>query len=151
MTFKVDRMTAICCDSVRGQLSDGKWENSPRMERYWRFFDVDVEHGIIQTADEDGVCESEYRWYHGSNRRQLVWKENGFRGKTEKEIRVFFANKIREIVKDFCDYHYMTMKEEWNKDNATECPYLTRYIDHEKVVVTIGDAYKASKSLRQEG
>ena len=29
-------------DSVIGQMSDGMWENSPAMEHYWPFIDVEM-------------------------------------------------------------------------------------------------------------
>lgn len=29
-------------EAIKGQLSDGYWENSPRMEAYWRFFSAEL-------------------------------------------------------------------------------------------------------------
>ena len=128
MKFIVKQKTAMCVQSVNGQLSDGIWENSPRMDRYWRFLDVDADKGIVEISDE-GI-------------------ENGFSGKSLEEVGTFLANKLRTIVKVFCTDNGLENKAEWNKDNTRICRYLHGYVDSKCVDLTIGDAYRAYKELK---
>lgn len=59
--------------SVLGQLSDGIWENSRSMEKYWKNLSYSTNaQGYIELEDRAGVCSS---------------------------VTEFFANKIKQIIK----------------------------------------------------
>lgn len=157
--------------SVIGQMSDGIWENSSRLNGYWAFSSI-----------KDGnIAISEDRWDYYTNAR------NPYRQMTDDKIKEFFANKIKQIVKreladkyddkvrerffkahnipedwrwlyptkehdrveacdqDIKDYlkaNPFTFRGKFNADNDTELVYLNY---HEKV--TVADAYKAYKIL----
>ena len=104
-------------NSVIGQMSDGIWENSPRMDRYWKYAD------IIKEGSEIAIKISNPDYY-----------ENGFKGKSESEIKKFFAQKVKQIVK----------KEELNWDRNNE--ERTRYLDRHSGV-TVKDAYRVYDKL----
>ena len=58
--------------SVIGQMSDGIWENTRSMEKYWKSLDFGVDaNGYIWLEDRKGVCADVYD---------------------------FFANKIKKII-----------------------------------------------------
>lgn len=103
-------------ESVIGQMSDGKWENTPGYDKYWMFCDIDKDNSIIVN---DG-CESHGRDYRGYTR----WVCSGFREMNEEQVRAFFARKIRAVVKDF--------KEYYGNDPEQECDYLSY---HEEISV----------------
>lgn len=104
-------------NSVIGQMSDGIWENSPRMDRYWKYAD------IIKEGSEIAIKISNPDYY-----------ENGFKGKSESEIKKFFAQKVKQIVK----------KEElnWDRNNEERSRYLDRHSG-----VTVKDAYRVYDKL----
>ena len=59
--------------SVIGQMSDGIWENTRSMEKYWKSLDFGTDaSGYIYLEDNHGVCADVYD---------------------------FFANKIKQIIK----------------------------------------------------
>ena len=84
-------------DSVMGQLSDGIWENSPGMNKYWEHADIDFIGNEINIVVDNS-------W--GS----------GFRGKSPEEIKKWFAKKVKQII-----------KEEglaWKRDNEESAEYM---------------------------
>ena len=85
-------------NSVIGQLSDGIWENTPSMKRYWEYMDVDKQGNEIVVK---------FNIYNYSS---------GFRGKDEQQIRKWLANKIKQIVKE--------EGLEWSRDNTERANYL---------------------------
>lgn len=104
-------------DSVIGQMSDGIWENSSRMNRYWKYAD------IIKEGSEIAIKISYPNSY-----------ENGFKGKSENEIKKFFAQKIKQIVKE--------EELNWDKNNEERSCYLDRHSG-----VTVKDAYRVYDKL----
>jgi hypothetical protein len=58
--------------SVIGQMSDGIWENTRSMERYWKSLDYRETNGEIYLEDHNFVCN---------------------------DVRKFFADKIKQIIK----------------------------------------------------
>lgn len=63
--------------SVIGQMSDGIWENTRSMEKYWKSLDFGTDaSGYIYLEDSHGVCADVYE---------------------------FFANKIKQIIKTEID------------------------------------------------
>lgn len=86
--------------SVIGQMSDGKWENTPGYDRYWRHCDIDPYDNSIIVDD---------------------WYNSGFKDKTDQQVRDFFARKIKALLKDFYTYG-----EEWEtRENRDEWKHLS--------------------------
>lgn len=106
-------------DSIMGQLSDGKWENTPMMAKYWRNAEIAEQDGQLVIAIKDN------------------W-DSGFRGKDEAWIKSWFAGKIKEIVYD------EFQGQRWDRKNTSESDYLSR--PGQKV--TVSDAYKAYELLK---
>lgn len=104
-------------NSVIGQMSDGIWENSSRMNRYWKYAD------IIKEGSEIAIKISYPNSY-----------ENGFKGKSENEIKKFFAQKIKQIVKE--------EELNWDRNNEERSCYLDRHSG-----VTVKDAYRVYDKL----
>ena len=79
-------------DSVFGQLSDGVWENSSRMEQYWRFAHVerDLNGEVVIVVDKiTGKIDG-----RGSN---CKWTSNAFAEMTDNRVLEFLGKKLREI------------------------------------------------------
>jgi hypothetical protein len=71
ITATPKRLTIL--GSVIGQMSDGIWENTRSMEKYWKSLDYGTDaNGCIWLEDKNGVCADVYD---------------------------FFANKIKQIIK----------------------------------------------------
>lgn len=85
------------CRSIMGQMSDGYWENNSKMDQYWRFASVKMDHGnVVFSIDE--------RPYIIRNDRRHTGVSNGFKFMRESEILGFFAKKIKFILrKEFAD------------------------------------------------
>lgn len=115
--------------SVLGQLSDGIWENSSAMEKYWWFADVE---GTDLVIDDDP--------YDGS-------KRNGFYEKSEKEIRDWFANKAKQVVKIWAEDYGKDPKAVWNRNNLDEVTYM----GHHRMDVTVADVYECYDFLKGRG
>lgn len=91
--------------AVVGQMSDGYWENSPKMRGYWPFVNAAVQ-------GDEAVLEVSTDPYN----REFV--PNNFSNMTEDAIRKFFAEKIKFLVN----------KEglgAWKRDNEKETEYLS--------------------------
>lgn len=101
--------------AILGQLSDGIWENSPRMEPYWKFAKF--------TEDGDGMFVLEL------DPRHPLYKS--YKNPVE-----WYANVLKRIVKtEFEDNP--KKKGEWSRTCTTLLDYVSYY---EKV--TVSDAYK---------
>lgn len=101
---------------VIGQISDGIWENSRGMERYWAYADIERQGSeIVIKVDRDS------------------WK-SGYVGKTDDEVKRYFAIKIKQIVKE--------EGLNWSRDNTEECGYLNY-----NAGVTVQDAYRVYDKL----
>lgn len=111
-------------DSVMGQLSDGMWENSPAMAKYWNNAGIseDAATGEVLIHISDG-CFS------------------GFCGKSDDEIKNWFADKVKQIVKAEFDNSSIG----WKRNCPEVSDYLSRGYGY---LVTIGDAYRAYDILK---
>ena len=89
--------------AVFGQLSDGKWENSGAMTKYWRFGEV---HG---TTLEVGTSDP----------------RSGFYQKSEDWIKNWFASKLKAVVQD----EFGNNKEGWRRDNTAISEYISYHHD----------------------
>ena len=111
-----DRKAEEVLLSVIGQLSDGIWENSRGMEKYWQYAD------IIKKGSEIYISVNTENY------------ESGYRGKSEKDIKRYFDQKVKQIVKE--------EGLEWSRDNTEISAYLDRGSD-----VTVQDAYRVYDKL----
>ena len=111
-----DRKAEEVLLSVIGQLSDGIWENSRGMEKYWQYAD------IIKKGSEIYISVNTENY------------ESGYRGKSEQDIKRYFAQKVKQIVKE--------EGLEWSRDNTEISAYLDRGFD-----VTVQDAYRVYDKL----
>lgn len=109
--------------SVIGQMSDGMWENSPGMEKYWHPVDIDENNNIVISKNN--------RYYYDAYVRM-----------SDSEIKKFFANKIKAIARQYLHDNNINPYTNWNENCEEECTYLS-YREN----VTIADAYKAYKQL----
>lgn len=107
-------------NSVFGQMSDGIWENSSRMERVWRGLSATAEDGKI-TLVAERPSELSY--------------------KTPDEIVSYIAQKIKQIVKIEIDDG---LKAEWDRSSTAVSQYLSRAYQP----VEIRDAYQAYDILK---
>ena len=113
--------------SVEGQLSDGIWENSPMMEGYWLFETIDV-------IDDEVVILISNRW---SDIHCGKMKNNRFATMSDKEIKGWFANKIKQVIKKEIEW---SPKEnfKWNR----HCKGVSEYMGYHKDI-SVQDCYKA--------
>lgn len=110
-------------DAVMGQLSDGMWENSPRMEPYW----------ICNTLTDEGIEMEPSNTTYG---RRIY--TNPLYDMSDMEVRSWFADKLKAVVKEW-------LKDggngEWSRINQDEVDYLNRG-------QTVAGAYKVYDSLK---
>jgi len=97
-TGLTDRNAYDVLSSVEGQLSDGIWENSPGMDRFWQHMSVDYEGSEVVAKFDT----SDY--------------SSGFRGKDELQIKKWLANKVKQIVKE--------EGLDWKRDNTERVSYM---------------------------
>ena len=114
-----DKSAIDVLNSVCGQLSDGIWENSPGMEKYWRYFTVDNGNILVDTQN---------------------WS-SGFHNKSEEQIRKWLAGKVKQIVK--------TEMEDWGDVGAWDRGNDThlRYMGYGNNAPTVKDAYRVYDKL----
>lgn len=97
-TGLTDKNAYDVLSSVVGQLSDGIWENSPGMSRYWQHMDIDKEGSEV-------VAKFDTKDY-----------DSGFRGKDESQIKKWLANKVKQIIKE--------EGLNWDRDNTETVSYM---------------------------
>lgn len=139
-TAEVDK---TILESTMGQLSDGIWENSRQMEKYWS--------GARFSQDEKGNVELRYKrvsseripkWRRGHIEYDMKIKYSGYDGMSERNARDFVAGKIKAV--------FNTEKKDrpsigkWSEDNRTVMDYL----GHGANPVTVADAYNLYKRLK---
>lgn len=125
------KINASILESVEGQLSDGMWENSPRMEGYWLFFCVGMEDNKVVLHISKQYAE--YRW----NRN----KYNAFSDMSDYQIKEWFANKIKQIIKQEQKDAWPNHPIEWKRDCEVESMYM-----HDNI--TVAQCYKAYDILK---
>jgi hypothetical protein len=113
--------------SVIGQLSDGIWENSGAMKKYWMYANV---NGTNLEVDDEKIDRA----------------PNGFRGMTEEKVRDWFANKAKQVVKIyFEDYHIPS--NHWKRDNSED---IIDYMGGHRVPeISVADVYECYDYLKQ--
>ena len=125
-------------DSVHGQLSDGKWENTPGYDKYWTNFDV-------ETADDGEVV---FKVNAGSSAMYgQRWYANPFRSMSGAEFKKWIAKKIKAVVNDEREDH-ATSFGEWDRKNIDHTSLYLGHIDEEfGPVVTVADIYCTYEAL----
>ena len=122
-------------DSIIGQMSDGMWENSPVMEHYWRFINVEDVGGELAFI----VDGTRGEWEAGSRPGNNHFTENYFMtklGGKADAIKQFMAKKLKAVAKE-------EIKDEndplgWYRNNEMESGYLAG---------TISDVYFVYETL----
>ena len=100
MTISLGNTTrARIIDGVIGQLSDGKWEDSPAMNKYWQY---------CHTEGTDLIIDND-KW------------DSGFRGRAEAWIKHWFAGKLKAVVQDEVGNN----KQGWSRDNMEISEYIS--------------------------
>lgn len=119
-----DNKSKEILSSVIGQLSDGIWENSSGMVKYWQNLDVDTKDNNIV------IVEDTYSpfWKYSSTER-------------DKKVLEFFANKIKQIIKTEIDDGNDDL--EWDRN----CTGVSDYLGY-KEEITVRDAYKVYDKLK---
>lgn len=124
-------------DGVHGQLSDGKWENTPGYDKYWINFGVDI-------ADDGEVVfkvntEGSIMWCQR-------WHANPFYSMPETEFKKWIAAKIKAVVND--ERRNFTEFGSWDRRNTD---HISLYLGHadEKYgpIVTVADIYCTYEAL----
>ena len=118
--------------SVIGQMSDGIWENSSSMNGYWMFANVSDDNNIL-------IDNKPYAY----NASKTV--TNKFAGMDDDKVKKFFANKIKTIVRTFCEDNDIDFRSAWNEDCDILCDYINYHED-----ISIGDAFKVYKALSRK-
>lgn len=113
-------------DAVHGQLSDGKWENTPGYDKYWTNFNV-------KTADDGEVLfivNAEYntRWGH-------KWLDNPFISMTDQQFKEWYAKKLKAVIMQ--ELRDNGIKKGWNRRNLD---YKSCYLNY-KLDVNVADIY----------
>lgn len=132
--------------SVIGQMSDGIWENSPRVEGYWRFATIEKSDDnkiVIAVSTIYSYSDIYSKNFHGNE--CLI---NRFANMTDDKVKAYFANKIKQIIKieesTLKEYYNDTSKDlSWRKDNQQKCGYMGY-----NETITVADAYAAYKNLK---
>lgn len=122
-------------DSVIGQLGDGIWENSPRMEKYWQNMDIE--------GDTFSVERGWYKDYSSwrPNGRGWRYSESGFARKSDVWVINWVANKIMEIVR--IERKDASGEDGWPAGDNDASLYISRDED-----ITFGEAVAFAKKLK---
>lgn len=116
-----DNVSYDIMDSVMGQMSDGMWENSRAVEKYWRNANITKKDGTIGIK-----VNTASSWAN----------QSPYGGMSDEEIRGYFAKKIKAVVKAELEDN---QSGEWSRDNETPLQYLSR---GNRKPVRVKDAYK---------
>lgn len=125
-----DKKAKEILDSVIAQMSDGIWENSSSMDKYWKNLDVDVDGDEIIITSE-------------VNSRNPFSKYSD--DEVGQKVRDFFANKIKQIVKIEHEDGYTDDAKDivWDRNCQARTKYLNYYED-----ITVMDAYRVYDKLK---
>jgi hypothetical protein len=119
-------------DCVFGQLSDGIWENSRAMEKYWWFASAK------RADDGEVVVEVEE-----TPRDRKNGVGNGFYGMPAAKVLDFLAGKVKAAAKA----EIGDLGGEWRRDCSRETVYLSRHGGD----VTFADVYCVYECLKGRG
>jgi hypothetical protein len=115
-------------DAVLGQLSDGMWENSPMMDKYWPYIEIEKRGGKVYLDISDS-----YRKYD--------YPRNGFMDMDDATIKTWLAKKLKAVIKE--------EGLDWKRDNTETTDYLsTDWRLPSKEEATVADCYYVYEVLR---
>lgn len=114
-------------DAVIGQMSDGYWENTPMMRGYWKFVTTGTS-GDEMTLNVDTLSGTRDGDRHIDNR---------FYGMSDDDIKKFFADKIKFLIKE-------EGLGKWDRGNESE----TDYLSYGKPRYRVKDCYYAYEILK---
>ena len=119
-----------CLQSCIGALSDGIWENTPSMAKYWCYANIsrDPDGQVIINVSEKPWEESDYGRY-----------SNGFWDKNDFEVANFFADKIKQIVKKELNL--------WDRNCSSRSSLLAGY-GEDHPFIAVRDAYLVYEILK---
>lgn len=128
-------------EGMMGQLSDGIWENSGSMEKYWRGMALSQdEKGNVELRFNSVITDKVPKWRRGHIEYDYKYKQSAYSRMSDKETRSFLASKIKSV--------YNTEKKDypslgkWSADNTNRSDYFGGE-------VTVGDAYSLYKRLKK--
>ena len=113
--------------SVEGQLSDGMWEESARMEGYWLFEYVGSENDEVIIYVSNALGEMRFDRF----------KYNAFRNMDDEQIRQWFGKKIKQIIKQEIADNWEDHPIVWKED----CEVVSKYMHDDLTVKECYDAY----------
>ena len=114
-------------DAVRGQLSDGMWENSNAAEGYWPYFDAELEDGEV-------VLHVSKHYNRGG------YPNNRFLKMSDDDIKKWLAKKIKQVIKE--------EGLDWNRNNEETTDYLGTEWRKSKQPSTAADCYYVYEVLK---
>ena len=124
----------VLLSSIKGQLSDGLWENSPTMEGYWKFFCIDDEGGDVTIC----ISKAGHQWVYGHSK--IV--QNKFCSMTDKQILERFASWIWRVAREeAADWPSSGFKLEKGNEAVSE------YLGGSGNELTGGDIWSLRKQL----
>ena len=118
-------------NSVIGQLSDGMWENSSRMNKYWLNISTEFIDGKVYIIVN-------HQSYIKHCNQCIV---NPFYDMDDFNIKFWFATKIKQIVKQ--EEKDNKASSWWKRTNLQELDYLGY-----KEKITVADAYQLYDFLK---
>ena len=124
-------------DGVHGQLSDGKWENTPGYDKYWTNF-------AVETADDGEVV------FKVNAEGYIMWckrlQANPFYYMSDADFKKWVATKIKAVAND-----ERKDREEfgaWDRRNTDHTSLYLGHADEEYgPVVTVADIYCTYEAL----
>lgn len=117
-------------NSVFGQMSDGMWENSPAMDKYWKFAETRQQADgeiVIDVSKEYGQSDGSYRHYHYTN--------NGFLEMPDRQVLEFLAKKVKTIMQ--AELKDDNVQKGWKRDNTLN---TTAYLSYHETI-TVAEVY----------
>lgn len=124
-------------DGVHGQLSDGKWENTPGYDKYWTNFAVEI-------ADDGEVV------FKVNAEGYIMWRKrlqaNPFYYMSDADFKKWVATKIKAVAND----ERKDRKEfgSWDRSNTDHMSLYLGHVDEKYgPVVTVADIYCTYEAL----
>ena len=122
--------------SVFGQLSDGRWENSPAMNGYWEFGDAQqLPSGevVIEISNESFKFDN-----CGYRPKNL---QNKFYGKSDEDIKKWLAHKVKYLAQ--LEFKDNNEHPRWDRTNVSD---TTVYLSYDETI-TVADCYLVYEML----
>lgn len=124
-------------DGVHGQLSDGKWENTPGYDKYWTNF-------AVETADDGEVVFKVNT--EGSTMWCRRWLANPFYSMPDADFKKWVATKIKAVAND--ERKDREKFGSWDRRNTDHTSLYLGHADEEYgPVVAVADIYCTYEAL----